>query len=208
MTKIPKKAQVAFNQFIFDTMMDKIRDSELLQKKVLAHEDLLKVHVQKIGDLGRKVDNSLPIWDMNRRLPEINHRIESLETTRNFLNKEQGEMRERISRNEAAHKGQHASLQLRISELEKASDRQTEMEMMQDRQIEWAITEIKALQDAKKSGRPKKKLPFSKREGMEPCADTKKSGRLKKRRDIMQDVTKQLENEIRRPRDAKGRFKK
>lgn len=57
MTKIPKTAQVAFNQFMFDTMMAKIREVELLEKKVLAHEDLLKVHVQTIGELGRRSDH-------------------------------------------------------------------------------------------------------------------------------------------------------
>ena len=54
--KIPKAAQVAFNQFMFDTMMDKVRDAALLEEKIVVHEDLLKVHVQKIGDLERRTN--------------------------------------------------------------------------------------------------------------------------------------------------------
>ena len=54
--KITKKAQVAFNQFMFDTMMDKVRDAALLEEKIVVHEDLLKVHVQKIGDLEQRTD--------------------------------------------------------------------------------------------------------------------------------------------------------
>ena len=38
MTKIPKKAQVAFNQFVFDEMMNKMREVELLEK---AHKRLI-----------------------------------------------------------------------------------------------------------------------------------------------------------------------
>lgn len=34
MPKIPKKAQVAFNQFVFDTMMQKMREVELLEKRI------------------------------------------------------------------------------------------------------------------------------------------------------------------------------
>lgn len=44
MTKIPKKAQVAFNQFIFDTMMDKLREVELLEKRIAKLEG--STHVQ------------------------------------------------------------------------------------------------------------------------------------------------------------------
>lgn len=51
MTKIPKKAQVAFNQFIFDTMMQKIRDVELLEKRITnlegENENALKAHTTR-----------------------------------------------------------------------------------------------------------------------------------------------------------------
>ena len=39
MTKIPKKAQQVFNQFIFDEMMNKMREVELLEK---AHKRLIE----------------------------------------------------------------------------------------------------------------------------------------------------------------------
>ena len=79
------------------------------EKWIRAHEDLLKVHVQKIGDLGRY-------------FTVFSDRVESLETTRNFLNKEQGEMRERISKLEKANEDAlkaHGTRGLRIAVLEK-----------------------------------------------------------------------------------------
>ena len=90
--------------------------SESREKRIRAHEDLLKIHVQKIGNSGRY-------------LTIFSDRVESLETTRNFLNKEQGEMRERISKlekeNEAALKA-HGTRGLRIAVLKKEAKDQRE----------------------------------------------------------------------------------
>ena len=81
--KITKKAQVAFNQFMFDTMMDKVRDAALLEEKIVVHEDLLKVHVQKIGDLERRTDflTANPMIAMDIQIAKDMHAaIETLKT--------------------------------------------------------------------------------------------------------------------------------
>ncbi len=58
MPKIPKKAQVAFNQFIFDTMMNKIREVELLEKRIKVAEQrheitdrIARENWKRIGEL-------------------------------------------------------------------------------------------------------------------------------------------------------------
>jgi len=92
--KLPKQnVQQAFNQLIFDTMMDKLRAVELYEKEVAGYSKQLSQHVKDhqnnsrivdgaINDLIKKVEalaQNEPIWNVNKRLPEIVHRIDILE---------------------------------------------------------------------------------------------------------------------------------
>ena len=101
MTKIPKKAQVAFNQFIFDTMMQKIREVELLEKKITEHENLLKVHVQKIGNLERKTTHEpldrAVLMQHSDRIAQLEHEIKDQREDYH------AHIRQLVEENEAAH---------------------------------------------------------------------------------------------------------
>ena len=147
MAKKPKQnAQQAFNQFLFDTMMDKIREVELFEKDVAGYSKQMSQHIldhkansreieiwtlkyhkrveelekrmvqidilrdrlndhdesigalsetvdqlstckceagngilKRIGDLETYIKKNQPIWEVNRKLPLINHRLEELE---------------------------------------------------------------------------------------------------------------------------------
>jgi chromosome segregation ATPase len=92
MSKIPKKAQVVFNQFIFDTMMAKIREVELLEKKIAAQENWHRNHT----------DTHLLL---NRNNEELNQRIAKLEKELKDQREDyHAHIRQLVTENEAAHK--------------------------------------------------------------------------------------------------------
>lgn len=145
--------QQVFNQFLFDSMMTKIRDAELLEEKVTAHENLLKVHVQKIGDFGRlfaaREERINHIEAENHSLLNGNYsrRIEALEKEIKDQREDyHAHIRQLVEENKAAH-------QILIASIETLQTQASNLES----QIAALTNELLKLRDAakKKSGRPK-----------------------------------------------------
>ena len=192
MKKITKKAQVAFNQFMFDTMMDKVRDAALLEEKIVVHEDLLKVHVQKIGDLGRdftifsdrvkKIEDypkdgaaARRTWEIpDIRLVRIEQRIAALEADRDNLREHHMRDAARIAKLETSLSvwaviadADQLNRETLIAQAAAIETLKTQATNSASR-ITALTNEVLKLRDAQK------KHPFSEREEPVPCVDTKK----------------------------------
>ena len=85
--------QQAFNQFLFESMMDKLRAVELYEKEVAGFSKQISQHITDHREHSRKMEE----W-----MAECQKRVEGLDTAQGFLNKDRYELAERVKAVEQA----------------------------------------------------------------------------------------------------------